>query len=65
MRAARLPRAALRMVSIHGRLAPAGAATGKGLIGVERTDFVNVATQGLDRAVKFYGETLGLPRNPP
>ena len=63
MRAARLPRAALRTASIHGRLAPAGAATGKGLIGVERTDFVNVATQNLQRAVKFYGETLGLPRN--
>jgi len=34
------------------------------LIGVERTDFVNVATQDLQRAVKFYGEILGLERNP-
>jgi catechol 2,3-dioxygenase-like lactoylglutathione lyase family enzyme len=33
-------------------------------IGVERTDFVNVATTDLARAVRFYGETLGLPRNP-
>jgi catechol 2,3-dioxygenase-like lactoylglutathione lyase family enzyme len=31
---------------------------------VERTDFVNVSTQDLVRAVEFYGETLGLPRNP-
>jgi len=34
------------------------------LIEVERTDFVNIATQDLDRAKRFYGETLGLPRNP-
>jgi len=34
------------------------------LIGVERTDFVGVATQDLERAVKFYGDTLGLKRNP-
>jgi catechol 2,3-dioxygenase-like lactoylglutathione lyase family enzyme len=33
-------------------------------IGVERTDFVNIATQDLDRAKRFYGETLGLQRNP-
>jgi catechol 2,3-dioxygenase-like lactoylglutathione lyase family enzyme len=33
-------------------------------IGVERTDFVNIATQDLERAKRFYGETLGLPRNP-
>ena len=31
---------------------------------VERTDFVNISTQDLPRAVAFYGETLGLPRNP-
>lgn len=31
---------------------------------VERVDFVNVGTQNLDRAKRFYGETLGLPRNP-
>jgi catechol 2,3-dioxygenase-like lactoylglutathione lyase family enzyme len=34
------------------------------LIEVERTDFVNIATQDLDRAKRFYGETLGLQRNP-
>ena len=33
------------------------------MIGVERTDFVNVYTQDRERAVRFYGETLGLPRN--
>jgi catechol 2,3-dioxygenase-like lactoylglutathione lyase family enzyme len=33
-------------------------------IGVERTDFVNVATTNLERAMRFYGEVLGLPRNP-
>lgn len=31
---------------------------------VERTDFVNISTPDLARAVEFYGETLGLPRNP-
>ena len=31
---------------------------------VERTDFVNISTQDLGRAVEFYGETLGLQRNP-
>jgi len=30
---------------------------------VERTDFVGVFTQDLDRSIKFYGETLGLARN--
>ncbi len=34
------------------------------MIDVERTDFVNVYTQDRERAVRFYGETLGLPRNP-
>jgi catechol 2,3-dioxygenase-like lactoylglutathione lyase family enzyme len=34
------------------------------LIEVERTDFVNIGTQDLERAKRFYGETLGLPRNP-
>jgi catechol 2,3-dioxygenase-like lactoylglutathione lyase family enzyme len=34
------------------------------LIEVERTDFVNIGTQDLKRAKRFYGETLGLPRNP-
>jgi predicted enzyme related to lactoylglutathione lyase len=32
-------------------------------IGVERTDFVPLATRDKERAVKFYGETLGLKRN--
>jgi predicted enzyme related to lactoylglutathione lyase len=32
-------------------------------IGVERTDFVSVLTEDRERAVRFYGETLGLPRN--
>jgi catechol 2,3-dioxygenase-like lactoylglutathione lyase family enzyme len=31
---------------------------------VERTDFVNISTQDLPRAVAFYGEVLELPRNP-
>jgi predicted enzyme related to lactoylglutathione lyase len=34
------------------------------VIGVERTDFVSVLVRDLDRALKFYGETLGLQRNP-
>lgn len=29
---------------------------------VERVDFVAVPTQDMERAVRFYGETLGLPR---
>jgi catechol 2,3-dioxygenase-like lactoylglutathione lyase family enzyme len=32
-------------------------------LGVERTDFVGIYTQDLERAKKFYGETLGLKRN--
>jgi catechol 2,3-dioxygenase-like lactoylglutathione lyase family enzyme len=32
-------------------------------IGVERTDFVGIYTQDLERAKQFYGETLGLKRN--
>jgi predicted enzyme related to lactoylglutathione lyase len=32
-------------------------------VGVERTDFVSIATQDKDRSLKFYGETLGLRRN--
>jgi predicted enzyme related to lactoylglutathione lyase len=32
-------------------------------IEVERTDFVPLATRDKERAVKFYGETLGLERN--
>ncbi len=33
------------------------------MIGVERTDFVNVYVRNRERAVEFYGETLGLRRN--
>jgi predicted enzyme related to lactoylglutathione lyase len=33
------------------------------VIGVERTDFVAVLTEDRERAVRFYGETLGLRRN--
>jgi catechol 2,3-dioxygenase-like lactoylglutathione lyase family enzyme len=31
---------------------------------VERTDFISVPVQDTERAVRFYGETLGLPRVP-
>ena len=34
------------------------------MIEVQRTDFVAVPVRDRDRAAKFYGETLGLPRNP-
>jgi predicted enzyme related to lactoylglutathione lyase len=34
------------------------------VIGVERTDFVGIPVTDRERAVKFYGETLGLKRNP-
>jgi catechol 2,3-dioxygenase-like lactoylglutathione lyase family enzyme len=34
------------------------------LIGVERTDFVGIPVTDRARAVEFYGETLGLQRNP-
>ena len=30
-------------------------------IGISRVDFVGLPTRDLDRAVAFYGETLGLP----
>jgi predicted enzyme related to lactoylglutathione lyase len=33
------------------------------MIDVERTDFVGVAVTDRERAVMFYGETLGLKRN--
>ncbi len=32
-------------------------------LGVERTDFVAVYSQDLERSITFYGETLGLQRN--
>jgi predicted enzyme related to lactoylglutathione lyase len=32
-------------------------------LGVERTDFVALYSQDLDRSIKFYGGTLGLQRN--
>ncbi len=34
------------------------------MIGVQRTDFVAVPTRDRARAVQFYGETLGLRKNP-
>jgi predicted enzyme related to lactoylglutathione lyase len=34
------------------------------MIEVQRTDFVAVPVEDRDRAAKFYGETLGLRRNP-
>jgi catechol 2,3-dioxygenase-like lactoylglutathione lyase family enzyme len=34
------------------------------VIGVERTDFVGIPVTDRERSVKFYGETLGLQRNP-
>jgi len=34
------------------------------MIEVQRTDFVAVPTQDRERAEKFYGETLGLTKNP-
>jgi catechol 2,3-dioxygenase-like lactoylglutathione lyase family enzyme len=34
------------------------------VIDVERTDFVGIPVTDRARAVKFYGETLGLKRNP-
>ena len=33
-------------------------------ISVERTDFVGVPVRDIERAVQFYGETLGIERNP-
>jgi extradiol dioxygenase family protein len=33
-------------------------------LGVERADFVAVPVQDLKRADEFYGQTLGLDRNP-
>jgi predicted enzyme related to lactoylglutathione lyase len=34
------------------------------LIDVERTDFVSVPVQDMERAKTFYGDTLGIRRNP-
>jgi predicted enzyme related to lactoylglutathione lyase len=33
-------------------------------IGAQRVDFVSIPVRDKDRAAKFYGETLGLERNP-
>jgi predicted enzyme related to lactoylglutathione lyase len=33
-------------------------------LGVERADFIGVPVQDLERAEEFYGQTLGLTRNP-
>ena len=32
------------------------------MVTVERTDFVSVPVTDLERSIRFYGETLGLPR---
>ncbi|HET9507987.1 MAG TPA: VOC family protein [Gaiellaceae bacterium] len=34
------------------------------MIGVERTDYVSLPVRDLARATAFYGETLGIERNP-
>lgn len=34
------------------------------VIGVERVDYVRVPVRDIDEANRFYGELLGLPRNP-
>jgi predicted enzyme related to lactoylglutathione lyase len=34
------------------------------LIDVERTDFVGVPVRDIERSAQFYGETLGIKRNP-
>ena len=34
------------------------------MIGAQRVDFVAIPTRDRDRAVHFYGETLGLRKNP-
>ena len=34
------------------------------MIGVERVDYVRVPLTDMDEANRFYGELLGLPRNP-
>ena len=34
------------------------------MIDAQRVDFIAVPTQDQERAVRFYGETLGLERNP-
>ena len=35
------------------------------MITVERTDFLSVPVRDVERATRFYGETLGLPNNSP
>jgi catechol 2,3-dioxygenase-like lactoylglutathione lyase family enzyme len=35
------------------------------MIDIERVDFVSVPTRDVERARRFYGETLGLPRGGP
>ena len=52
---------------VRGRDEPADpAADGRlgRLIDAERVDFIAVPTLDQERSVRFYGETLGLPRNP-
>ena len=33
------------------------------MINIERTDFIAVMTEDVERSIRFYGETLGLRRN--
>ena len=49
---------------LHHRYAPRDDGGQRLVIGVERTDFIGVPVTDRERAVEFYGETLGLKRNP-
>jgi predicted enzyme related to lactoylglutathione lyase len=51
------------MLLLHHRYAPLTPWDGE-VTGVERTDFVGVITQDLERAEPFYEDVLGLRRNP-
>jgi predicted enzyme related to lactoylglutathione lyase len=41
-----------------------GTKAGDDMIGAQRVDFIAVPTRDRERAAQFYGETLGLERNP-
>lgn len=45
-------------------MSPPGSGSLSRVIGIERIDFVSVPARDLERARRFYGETLGLARNP-
>ncbi len=49
---------------LHHHYAPRDRGGHRLVIGVERTDFIGVPVTDRARAVEFYGETLGLKRNP-